>query len=144
MILPSGSYQTLYVCLQDLTWCLPSKNRENTRVWLDLPDPGKAFLRPLCSCSSLPTAARPDSVELRHSSPQPCSDSHPQTAGAALGFVFLLFVFGQKQLGIFIPPERTAVFGLRKDEVKKWQEKAVSLCFWLLDCFFAPAPDFHW
>lgn len=37
----------------------------------------------------------------------------------------------------FPPPERTAVFGLRKDEVKKWQEKAVSLCFlvaWLLFC----------
>lgn len=119
-------------------WCLPSKNGEITRVWLDLPDPGKAFLRPLCYCCSLPAAARLDSVELRLSSPQPCSHSHPQTAGAALRFVFLLFLFGQKQRGIFFfPPERTAVFGLRKDEVKKWQEKAVSLCFlvaWLLFC----------
>lgn len=136
----------LYICLQDLVWCLPNKNRETTRVWLDLPDPGKAFLRPLCYCCSLPAAARLDSVEPRHSSPQPCSDSHPQIAGAALGFVFLLFLFGQKQqeFALFFPPERTAVFGLRKDEVKKWQEKAVSLCFWSLDCFFAPAPGFHW
>lgn len=85
-------------------WCLPSKNGEITRVWLDLPDPGKAFLRPLCYCCSLPAAARLDSVELRLSSPQPCSHSHPQTAGAALRFVFLLFLFGQKQRGIFFSP----------------------------------------
>lgn len=94
----------LYICLHDLVWCLPSKNGETTRVWLDLPDPGKAFLRPLCYCCSLPAAARLDSVELRHSSPQPCSDSHPQIAGAALGFVFLLFLFGQKQQEIFFFP----------------------------------------
>lgn len=70
----------------------------------------------------------------------------PTDSRSCIGICFSSFLVWSKATGdfLFFPPERAAVFGLRKDEVKKWQEKAVSLCFWFLDCFFAPAPDFHW
>lgn len=118
-------------------WCLPSKNGEMTRAWLDLPDPGKAFLRPLCCCCSLPAAARLESVELRHSSAQPCSHRHPQIAGAALGFVFLLFLFGQKQQGIFFTPWKNSSVWFEKGWGQEMAGKGCLIVFlvtWLLLC----------
>ena len=50
-----------------------------------------------------PAAARLDSVAPRHRFSQLFLDSYPKIAWAGFGFVFLLFLFGQKQQGIFPP-----------------------------------------
>lgn len=83
-----------------------------------------------------PAAARLDSVAPRRRSSQPFLDSYPEIAWAGFGFVFLLFLFGQKQRGIFPPWKNSSVWF-----EKGWgQEKAgkgcliVFLVTWLLFC----------